>query len=160
MFSVQPITDWTAPKTWITLVTHVIGHAGWDHLLGNMTLILLIGPILEEKYGSSKILMMIVVTAVGTGILNSFLFQTGLMGASGVAFMLILLASVANLRKGHIPLTFVAVTVIFLGKEILDSMEEDNISQFGHIVGGILGAGFGFMIGGKNQRIEPVLPNF
>ena len=160
MFSVRPITDWASLKTWITLVTHAIGHASWEHLLSNITFILLLGPILEEKYGSGKILMMMLVTAVSTGILNSMFFDSGLMGASGIVFMLILLASVANLKKGYIPLTFVAVTIIFLGQEIMNSFDEDNVSQFGHIVGGLFGAAFGFMIGGKNKRIEPVLPNF
>ncbi|MDY4507258.1 MAG: rhomboid family intramembrane serine protease [Candidatus Faecousia sp.] len=36
--------------------THVFGHVGFDHFLGNAMCLLLIGPMLEEKYGSKVIL--------------------------------------------------------------------------------------------------------
>ena len=40
------------PLTYVRLFTHVLGHAGWDHLLGNMMYILILGPMIEEKYGT------------------------------------------------------------------------------------------------------------
>ena len=40
----------------LTLFTHVIGHASIEHLMGNLTFILLLGPIVEEKYGDSRTL--------------------------------------------------------------------------------------------------------
>ena len=53
--------------SYVRLITHVLGHAGWAHLIGNFTLILLIGPILEEKYGSGRLLLLMAVTALITG---------------------------------------------------------------------------------------------
>ena len=87
---------------------------------------------------------MFLLTAVITGLLNVFFFNTGLMGASGIVFMLILLASFTNKRKGTIPLTFILIAILFIGKEIVQSINQDNISQFAHIIGGILGSVFGF----------------
>jgi membrane associated rhomboid family serine protease len=127
-----------------SLFTHVIGHANLEHLLGNLTFILLLGPIVEEKYGSRNTLFMFIITALITGLLNVFFFNTGLMGASGIVFMLILLASFTNNKRGGIPLTFILIAILFLGKEIYLSLQADNISQFAHIIGGILGAVFGF----------------
>jgi len=129
----------------LRLFTHVIGHQNWLHLMSNFSFILLIGPVLEEKYRSGPLLLMVLVTALVTGILNILFFSTGLMGASGIVFMLILLSSITNIRSGEIPLTFVLIVVLFLAKEFINAFAEDNVSQFAHIIGGICGGLFGFL---------------
>jgi len=131
---------------WITLFTHICGHANWNHLIANFTLILLIGPMLEENYGSQSLLLMIVITAIVTGVLNVLLFSSALMGASGVVFMMILLSSFTNFSKGEIPLTFILVLILYMGVQLLDSFnsENSNISHFAHIIGGLCGSFFGF----------------
>lgn len=143
-------------KQYFTIVTHILGHNSWEHLLSNFSLILLLGPILEEKYGSKKLLLMIVCTAAFTGILNILLFETGLLGASGIVFMLILLSSITNYKSGDLPITFVLVVILYLGKEIVGIFEDDQISQFAHILGGISGAIFGFVLNRtqENKEIE------
>ena len=131
-------------QSWVTLVTHVLGHGNWDHLLSNFTMILLIGPILEENYGSYSLFFMMLITALITGALNVLFFPTGLMGASGVLFMMVLLASFTNFNQGEIPLTFILIMALYLGRELYNSFTESNISQFAHIVGGFCGSLFGF----------------
>jgi membrane associated rhomboid family serine protease len=131
-------------RCWITLFTHVMGHGDWNHLLSNFAFILLLGPILEENYGSVSLLIMIAITALVTGALNLLLFSSALLGASGVVFMMILLASFTNFSKGEIPLTFILILVIYLGREVVHSFSTNNISEFAHIVGGFCGSLFGF----------------
>jgi GlpG protein len=143
-------SEYSLPVT-LTFVSHIAGHADWQHLVGNFSLILILGPILEEKYGSVKLLIMILFTAIITGILNIILFETGLLGASGIVFMFILLSSITNYRSGEIPLTFILVLVLYIGREFLGVFEEDQVSQFGHILGGICGAIFGFILS-SNQN--------
>jgi len=133
------------PISLLTLFTHVLGHVSLEHLIGNLTFILLVGPIIEEKYGGKLTLMMILFTAFMTGMLNILFFHTGLLGASGVVFMLILLVSFTNSKHGEIPLTFILIAVLFIGKEIIQSLSSDQISQFAHIMGGVCGSIFGFM---------------
>lgn len=151
--------DTSDPGSLLTLVSHVLGHGSIEHLIGNLTFILLVGPIVEEKYGSGKTLLMIFLTALITGILNIVLFDTGLMGASGIVFMLILLVSFTNSRNGEIPITFILVALLFIGKEVLASLGSDHISQFAHIIGGVCGSIFGFVGGKKNQKSidQPVI---
>ncbi|WP_250630439.1 rhomboid family intramembrane serine protease [Rhodoflexus caldus] len=144
LFSVSGTMDVTNPLDFFRLFSHVLGHGDWGHLLNNLTFILLLGPILEEKYGSSGLLMMMFITAFVTGVLNIFFFSSGLLGASGIVFMMILLSSIVNLQRGRIPLTFVLVVVLFLGKEFISMFQNNNISEFAHIIGGICGAVFGF----------------
>lgn len=140
------------PLDYFRLVSYVIGHANWTHLIGNFSLILIVGPILEEKYTSSSLMLMIGVTAFATAIINLILFQDNVLGASGVAFMLILLSSFSSFKKGFVPLTFVLVFCLYIGREIVNSFESDHVSQFGHIMGGICGAVFGFR--GNKKIIE------
>lgn len=142
---------------YIALITHILGHKDWNHLLSNFMLILLLGPLLEERFGSGKLLGMIVVTALATGLINLMIADTGLLGASGIVFMMILLASTANIRQGRIPLTFIAVAVIYLGGEIVRALDkEDQISQLAHLIGGVTGAAFGFLAAKGDP--EPALP--
>lgn len=139
-FSFGSITDW------VRLFTHIAGHADWAHLLSNFAFILLLGPILEEKYGSLLVLLMLLITALATGLLNGLFSDKALLGASGVVFMMILLASFTNIRGGEIPLTFILVVALFLVKEIISAFNTgDQVAQFAHIAGGICGSLFGFL---------------
>ena len=131
--------------SYIRLFSHIAGHISWEHLLGNFAIILLVGPILEEKYGSFSLLFMILVTALVTGLLNSFLFEGALLGASGVAFMMILLAPFTNTKKGEIPLTFILIIALYIVKEVFQSFQSNNIAEFAHIAGGLCGSIFGFI---------------
>ena len=45
------------PFTYVRLFGHVLGHGSLDHFMGNMLLLLVIGPPMEEKYGSSTLLV-------------------------------------------------------------------------------------------------------
>ena len=132
------------PLTYPRLLLHIFGHSGWQHFTNNMIMMLLVGPIVEERYGSWNLAIMILATGLGTGILNSLLFSTGIIGASGIVFMLIILSAFTNMRKGEIPITLILVTVVYLGQEIYAGLTvNDNISHFGHLIGGLFGLGFG-----------------
>ncbi len=138
------------------LIGHVLGHADWGHFINNFLLILLLGPMLEEKYGSKNIISMILATALITGVLNIILFNSALLGASGIVFMLIVLSSFANTRQGTIPITLILVIVIFIGREIMDGLlTKDNISQLTHIIGGLCGAIFGMSMTRSRKEKRP-----
>ena len=139
----SPLTD---PFTYIRFFTHVLGHAGWSHYIGNMSYFLLICPMLEEKHGSKKMITVILITALVTSVLNYILFPNiALCGASGVVFALILMSSFTNIRQGEIPLTFILVAILFLGKEVYEGVfTVDQISNLSHIAGGLVGAYIGF----------------
>lgn len=144
LFSVwrSPLTDLlTYPRFFL----HVLGHVDYSHYIGNMMMILVVGPGLEEKYGSRSLLGAIVITALVSGFVHWMLFPgTALMGASGIVFMMIVMASLAGMRDGRIPITLILVLVLYLGNEIVDGvMLNDNVSQLTHIIGGICGAVLG-----------------
>ena len=143
-----------SPFTYIRFFGHVFGHAGWDHFMGNMMLLLIVGPLLEEKYGSGNMIMVIIFTAVITGVVNYILFPgTRMLGASGVVFALILLSSITSMRDGCIPMTFILVAVIYIGQQVYNGLFiRDNIANLSHIIGGITGAALGFAMNGKRRH--------
>ena len=147
LFSVYR-SSFISPFTYLRFFGHVLGHAGLDHFLGNIMLILVIGPMLEEKYGSANILFVILATALVTGLVHFFVFpSSGLLGASGVVFAFILLSSFAGFKEGKIPFTFILVALLYIGEQIYQGFfVQDNISNLTHILGGIVGALLGYVM--------------
>ena len=141
------------PLFYVRLFGHVLGHADWDHFMSNMLLLLVVGPPMEEKYGSRPLLAGILLTAVVSGILQCVLFPgVALLGASGIVFMLIMLSSLAGLSHG-IPVTMLLVAALYLGEQVYDIIfVRDNVANFMHIVGGVCGTGFGFYFGPRHRR--------
>ena len=126
------------PMTYIRFVGHIFGHAGWDHFMGNIMLILIVGPLLEEKYGSANMIVDILFP------------RTQMLGASGVVFALILLSSITSMKSGSIPITFILVAVIYIGQQVYQGIfVRDNVANLSHIIGGIIGAWLGFILNRK-----------
>ncbi|MDC7239019.1 MAG: rhomboid family intramembrane serine protease [Spirochaetales bacterium] len=131
---------------YIRLLTHSFGHANWEHLVQNLTYILLLGPVLEEKYGSGRVAFMMLITTVINGLLNALFFPTELLGASGIAFMMILLTSFAGSKQKELPVSFLAILGLYLVKEFMNIFNNDDVSQMSHIVGGVSGAIYGLFL--------------
>lgn len=141
------------PLTYVRFITHVFGHEGWSHFIGNAAYLLLLGPMLEEKYGSRAIAEIIVLTALVTSLVNYALFwNVGLCGASGVVFAFIVLSSFTGFKEGEIPLTFILVAIIYIGQQVLDGLVvTDNVSNLTHIIGGLIGAIIGYGLNKKSK---------
>ena len=142
------------PLTYLRLVTHVLGHTGYQHYLNNMLMILVIGPAMEEKYGSLPLLRAILITAAAAGLVQMIVFPHGaLLGASGIVFMLIVMSSLAGMQEGRIPLTLILVLLFYIGGEIVDGLfVRDNVSQLSHILGGLCGAVIGYGLERRKAR--------
>ena len=111
-------------------------------------LILVVGPLLEEKYGSSNLLFVILATALVTGIVNYIFFpHVQLLGASGVVFAFILLSPFTGVKEGTVPVTLVLVALIYIGGQVYDGLFlKDNVANLTHILGGLVGAGLGYVM--------------
>lgn len=137
-----------SPFTYVRLFGHVLGHANLEHFMGNIMLILVVGPLLEEKYGSYNILFVILATALTTGIAHVLFFpRVALLGASGVVFAFILLSPFTGMREREIPLTFILVAALYIGEQFYQGIfVKSNISNFTHILGGLVGAWLGYVM--------------
>lgn len=142
------------PLTWVRFFGHVLGHSSYAHYIGNIVLILVLGPNLEDRFGSWNVLWAILVTAAISGVVQ-FVFFPGsmLLGASGIVFMMILLSSFGGVRNGVIPITLILVAICYLGGELWDAIfVDDNVSQLTHIIGGLCGTVIGFALSGKKKK--------
>lgn len=142
------------PLAYIRVFTHILGHANFQHFFYNFSMILLLGPMLEEKYGTKKMVMAILITAFVTGLIQILFFPYSyLLGASGIVFMMIMMSPFTNYKKGFIPLTLILIACLYLGQEIYTGIiSSDNISQLTHILGGVVGLILGFQFE-KNDYI-------
>jgi len=144
-------TSLTSPMTYVRFVTHVFGHADWTHFIGNMSYILLLGPMLEEKYSSAVLVEVIAITALITGLINYiFFWDVALCGASGVVFAFILMSSFTSFKEGEIPLTFILVAGLYIGQQVVQGITlDDNVSNMAHIIGGMIGGASGYVLNKK-----------
>ena len=135
------------PLTYFKLISHSLGHTDWDHLYSNFIKILLIGPLMEEKYGSINLLIAMIITSLIIGIINKLFGKGGILGASGVAYMLILLSSFVNMENGKIPITLTLIILFLVVDEVIKLFrrKKDGVSHLGHITGAICGVVFGIL---------------
>lgn len=135
------------PLTYFKLVSHSLGHSNWDHLYSNFLKILLIGPLIEEKYGSYQLLIMMIITSLIIGIINRLFSKNRILGASGIAYMLIVLCSFVNIEDGKIPLTLVLILLFFVVDEIINLLrrKKDGVSHLGHVTGAMCGLILGIL---------------
>ena len=103
---------------------------------------------MEEKYGSKTLLGAIAITALISGVLQCAIFPgTALLGASGIVFMLLMLASLSGMQAGRIPLTMILVGLLYLSQQVVGMLfVQDNVANFMHIIGGVCGTVFGFRL--------------
>ena len=147
IFSCKPVLS-ANPMILMGYFTHIFCHANFSHFFGNAIYLLLLMPLLEEKYGSLSLIGMIFATAFITGILNALFLPTGIVGASGIVFMCIIMSPLSMCKSGEIPFTFILVFICYIGKEVMDGLfVADNVSHFGHIIGGCRGAILGKIFG-------------
>ncbi len=134
------------PLTYIRLVTHIFGHENWENFMRNLMYILLIGPMIEEKYGSINLLVMLLITSLVIGLFNTIFSNYSITGASGNVYMLIVLSSFSNISEGKVPITLVLILIFYIISEFTSRVFEGNKKTYhtGHLLGALCGIGFGF----------------
>ena len=134
------------PLTYIRLFTHSIGHMDLSHLIHNFLFILLIGPMIEEKYGSINLIVMLLITSLIIGLFNTIFSNYSITGASGNVYMLIVLSSFSNISEGKIPITLILILIFYILSEFKSRIFEGNKKTYhtGHLLGALCGIGFGF----------------
>ena len=149
-------TAYSDPLTYVRMICYVFGHEDYQHFIANIPLLLVIGPTLEEKYGSKRLLIAMLVTALIGGVVQFFVFpSTALLGASGIVYMLIILASLGGITQGTIPLTMIIVALFYIGGAIIDGIfVKDNISQLTHVIGGVCGGAFGYLMVNRGVTLK------
>ena len=151
-FYKSALTDYlTYPRA----VLHVLGNTSLTTCTGNIIVMLVVGPAAEERFGSSKVFFAVLLTAIAGAAIMWFLCPDAtIMGASGVLFCMMMLASFASMRGGAIPITLILVIILYLGSEILQAVTGTaGLPELTHIAGGVVGLllGFAFSRGAADE---------
>lgn len=150
------------PLTYLRMFTHSIGHKDLDHLISNFLYILLVGPMIEEKYGSINLLVMLLITSLVIALFNIIFNDYIITGASGNVYMLIVLSSFSNISEGKIPITVILICIFYVISEIKKSLLEGNkkIYHDGHLIGALCGLIFGFLFLKYPDGITTIVRSF
>lgn len=142
--------------TWWRLVTAMFLHGGLIHIGFNMMILMDVGPVVEDVYGSARYLFLYVATGVTGFVLSSWLGRSISVGASGALLGLIgLMIAITTKRSGGMMrelrgrLVSWVVTIFVLGF-VMSGV--DNWAHFGG-----LAAGFG--LGKVFADREPMNPS-
>ena len=138
------------PLSYLRLLLYIFGagNAGGEiGLFTNLILIMLLGPAMEERYGSVIIGIMIFVSALFSGVLNACFCETSLMGAVPVVCMMIFLNAFMSFSKKKFPLSFAAVMVLFVVLQVFSGAGAIRIIIC--IAGGLCGSLFAFLTSPK-----------
>ncbi len=139
-----------ADGEWWRLVSPVLVHGGWLHLGFNMYFLYLVGPLVEQLYGSARFLLLYVLTAA-TASAASFLVggPAPSVGASGAIFGLcgVLIVVSAIHRpvldgRGRALMSQIGVLVVInlvfgFGVGAIANMSIDNAAHVGGLLGGL-----------------------
>ena len=144
------------PLTYVRLFTHSIGHKDIDHLIGNFLYILLVGPMIEEKYGSINLIIMFLITSLIIGLYNIIFTNNNIKGASGNVYMLIVLSSFSNISEGKIPLTVLLILIFYVIGEARKTITDRKSASYhdGHLIGALCGLLFGFFFLKYNSFLD------
>lgn len=137
------------PLSYLRLLLYIFGSVadGASILFTNLILIMLLGPAMEERYGSVIIGIMIFVSALFAGVLNACFCETSLVGAVPLVSMMIFLNAFMSFSKKKFPLSFAAVMVLFVLLQIFSGAGAIRIIIC--IAGGLCGSLFAFLTSPK-----------
>ena len=138
----------------IRLFFHVFGCGDSPFLLCNMIFVLLLGPAMEERYGSVIIGIMIFVAALFSGVLYACFCKLPACGAEPVVFMLILLSTMMHLSRSKISASSIAVIILFVCMQALRKNPNGAIGVIIIAAGGLCGSLFAFLTSPKARKAK------
>jgi len=165
----SPAFNFSSGGDYIKLLLHVFGASSWNAVFINCLYVLMLGPGLEERYGSPVFALMLAVSALVTGVLNACLSPAPIFGASCVIFTMIFLVGMTDLAKKHIRFSWIFVFFFYIiyklysaysGSEVRLSLSANNqllvflkknAVTFISLAGGICGSLFGFLVSPKKR---------
>lgn len=142
------------PLSFFRIVLHVFGSTNCSLLISNLIIISLLGPILEEKYGSAIIGIMMFLSALLSGVLAACFCKTGISGADSIVFMMVLLNSYLSVSKKKIPLSSVIVLILFIWGEFYTDTANGIIGLLVNIAGGLCGSLLAFFASPKARTAK------
>lgn len=125
------------------IVLHIFGHSSWQHFLSNTVYIAMLGPSIENKFGTIPLAIMTLLCAAIVGAV-SVITKSPCYGLSTIAFMWVILNTFQSEDSEGLPFTSLILLVIFVLPEVLAIFtKNDQIAHQNHVLGALIGLAFG-----------------
>jgi len=149
------ISDDIFTRPWI-IITHMFLHGSPYHLLFNMYVLYSFGPLIEQRIGSKRFLIIYFVSGI-IAALGSSLFYNASLGASGaimglLGVLIILMPELRLLFFFVVPMSLRTAAVIIVLIDLAGIVYPSGIANIAHLVG--LGSGLIFGLYLKKKRIK------
>ena len=82
MLILQGEFDFSNWQWYISLIGYTMAHGSIEHLIGNISIILLVGPFVEKRWGTKRTAIMAGLTALLTALVHIIFWDHRLIGAS------------------------------------------------------------------------------
>ncbi len=100
---------------YLRIFLHILSNPTIELFFINSLTILSLGPALEERYGSVILIVMLLLSAMVSGILTACVSITPLAGNTEIVFMLIILSIITKLNaRQTLPLNYIFIFIIYL----------------------------------------------
>ena len=142
------------PLSYLKLVLYIFSDGSWSLLLSNLLFILLLGPAMEERYGSVVIGIMMIVSALFSGVLNACFCNVSLIGSCPLVFMMIFLNSFMSFSKKKLPLSFILIFFMYAAYEIMQKGKGQFAAMLICLAGGLCGSLFAFLTSPKARAFK------
>ena len=122
------------------LLTYAFLHAGLVHIACNMYSLYIIGPQIQQIYGTKKYLIIYIITCITSSSLSYFMSASSIsVGASGGIFGLMgALLAFAIIERHKIEKKYLSSLIQIIVINLFIGLSIKNIDNFGH-VGGLVG---------------------
>ena len=121
-------------------------HAGWAHLIGNTTALVVLGPL--AALVSRRPVALLVCAWLGSGLLTWVIGTPGVhIGASGIVYALIAFLIV------YAVVVSVLVALTHLGSSLIGLLPAPGISWTGHLAGAVVGVLLGLWWGRADRQV-------
>ena len=135
------------PMSYLRLLIYIFGSNIDSNYITFLFVYLLLGPAMEERYGSVIIGVMIFVSALFAGVLNACFCTESLIGPVPVVCMMIFLTAFMSLSNKTVPVTFIATIILFAYLSITCGL--GVIRLIICVAGGLCGSLFAFLTSPK-----------
>lgn len=119
--------DLKSAFSYLKTVFYIFGSENWTIMFANLLFILLLGPKIEEYYGSIIIGLMMLVSGLFTGVLNACFCTLPLWGPVSIVFMLIFLNAFISFSKKQIPFSFFAAFILYIFYQIFTMLQTGSV---------------------------------
>lgn len=147
---------------WYRLIVPVFLHGGLLHLLFNGMALLQIGPLAEQAYGRSRLLIIYILSGIAGNVLGMLFMPTTVgIGASGAVFGLIGATGLYGHRRHDTFGTLIRNIMLRWGLfSLMFGFMMRGVDNYAHIGGLLAGLTCAFLLGDANSRprnVESVL---